>query len=95
MSVSNRTVRILTESLCDKVAAGEVVANLGTGHASGGAIAAIAVTATSGSLPTAAGTTVIAVAGTPTVVELLQYCTELNAKVNALRAALTAFGVTA
>lgn len=56
--------------------------------AAAAAVAAITVTPTSGSLPTANGAVTIANTATPTVVELLEYCTELNAKINAIRAAL-------
>ncbi len=49
---------------------------------------AVAVTATTGTLPTVDGAVTIANAATPTVAELLAYCTELNAKVAAITAAL-------
>lgn len=45
--------------------------------------APVTVTATSGSLPTPDGTVTIADATTPTVVELLEYCTELKAQLDA------------
>lgn len=48
----------------------------------------IASSATTGSLPTADGTIVIADAASPTVVELLAYCVELEAKYEALRSNL-------
>lgn len=48
------------------------------------------VTATTGTLPTPDGTTTIANAATPTVVELLDLCMELKAKVDAIRTALKA-----
>lgn len=54
------------------------------------ALTPITVTATTGSLPTPGGTVSIANTATPTVVELLDYCTELNTKLNALIAALKA-----
>jgi hypothetical protein len=60
-----------------------------------GAIANITSSATSGSLPTANGTVVIADAATPTVAELLEYCVELEAKVEAMLAALRAAGLIA
>ena len=49
---------------------------------------ALTITATTGTLPTAASTQVIADAATPTVVELLAAVVSLNAKVEALRTAL-------
>lgn len=57
----------------------------------GGALAgqtAVTATATTGTLPTPNGAVVIANTATPTVVELLEYCTELNAKIAAITAAL-------
>jgi hypothetical protein len=48
------------------------------------------VTATTGTLPTPDGATTIANAATPTVVELLELCMELKAKVDAIRTALKA-----
>ena len=49
---------------------------------------ALTITATTGTLPTAASTQVIADAATPTVAELLAAVVSLNAKVEALRTAL-------
>jgi hypothetical protein len=57
------------------------------------AVADLTVTATSGSLPTANGSVTIANAATPTVVELLEFCVELEAKVEALAARLRSAGV--
>lgn len=48
------------------------------------------VTYTSGSAPAAGGSLTIANSATPTVAELLDYVVELNAKVNAITAALKA-----
>jgi len=48
------------------------------------AAVALNVTATTGSLPTPDGAQVIANTATPTVVELLGYCTELKAKLDAI-----------
>lgn len=56
------------------------------------AIANLAVTATTGSLPTADGAVVIANTATPTVVELLEYCVELETKLEALLAAMRTSG---
>ena len=53
----------------------------------------IAVTYTSGSAPAASGALTIADATTPTVVELLDFCEELNAKVAALTDILEAHGL--
>ena len=44
----------------------------------------ITVTATTGSLPTANGAVTIADTATPTVVELLEFCMELKAKIDEL-----------
>ena len=60
-----------------------------------GAVAALTVTATTGTLPTANGTITIANAATPTVAELQEFCVELNARLNALRTALQASGALA
>ena len=59
------------------------------------AIADIATTATTGSLPTANGAVVIADTATPTVVELLEYCVELEVKLEAALAALRSLGLIA
>lgn len=61
----------------------------------GTAVAPLTVTAASGSLPTANGSVTIADATTPTVQELQEFCVELNARLNALRASLQAAGVLA
>lgn len=57
-------------------------------------VADIAITATTGTLPTAADTQTIADAATPTVAELLALCVSLNAKVNALNALCASIGIT-
>jgi hypothetical protein len=54
--------------------------------ARGAAVTRIARTATSGSLPVADGSITIANAATPTVAELLEYCTEIEAKLEELTA---------
>jgi hypothetical protein len=54
--------------------------------AQGSAITRLTRTATSGSLPVADGSITIANAATPTVVELLEYCTEIEAKLETLTA---------
>jgi hypothetical protein len=54
--------------------------------ARGSAVTRISRTATAGSLPTADGSITIANAATPTVAELLEYCTELEAKLEELTA---------
>lgn len=54
------------------------------------ALTANTVTATTGTLPTPDGATTIANAATPTVVELLDLCMEIKAKVDAMRTALKA-----
>lgn len=59
----------------------------------GAAVADIAVSATTGTLPTANGTVVIANAATPTVVELLEYCRELEATLEALLARVRTHGL--
>jgi len=59
------------------------------------AIADITTTATSGTLPTADGSVTIADAASPTNTELLEYCVELEAKLEAALAALRTTGVIA
>ena len=54
------------------------------------ALAAMTVTATAGTLPTANGSVTIANAATPTVAELLEFCMENQAKIAAIIAALKA-----
>ena len=54
------------------------------------ALAANTVTATTGTLPTPNGATTIANAATPTVAELLEFCTENRVKIAAIIAALKA-----
>ena len=58
-------------------------------------VADLAATATSGTLPTANGTMTIADAAAPTNAELLEYCRELEAKVNSLLAFASAHGLMA
>lgn len=58
--------------------------------AQGAAVPDLTTTATAGTLPTANGTITIANAAAPTVVELLEYCVELEAKVETLLARLRA-----
>jgi hypothetical protein len=59
------------------------------------AVADLTSTATSGSLPTPNGSITIANAATPTVVELLEYCVELEAKLEALLSRVRASGIIA
>jgi len=59
------------------------------------AIPDLTVTATTGTLPTANGSVTIADAATPTVVELLEYCTELEAKLELALARLRSLGLIA
>jgi hypothetical protein len=59
------------------------------------AIANITTTATTGTLPTADNTVTIANAATPTVVELLDYCVELEAKIEDLFGKLRTIGIIA
>lgn len=58
-------------------------------------VADLSATATTGTLPTADGTMAIADAASPTNAELLEYCRELEAKVNALLAFASAHGLMA
>jgi hypothetical protein len=93
MAISARTRQILESALADEGAAHELATSiLGT---PGAAIPALTVTASAGTLPATNSGLTIADAAIPTVGELLEFCVELNAKVNALRAALTAAGITA
>ena len=59
------------------------------------AVAEITTTATTGTLPTADGTVTIANASTPTVSELLEYCVELEAKLEAALGRLRDLGLIA
>ena len=59
------------------------------------AIADITTTATTGTLPTADGSVTIADAAAPTVSELLEYCVELESKMETALAALRTVGVIA
>lgn len=59
----------------------------------GGPVANLTVSATAGSLPTANGSVTIANAATPTVAELLEYCVELETKLEALFVALRTNGI--
>jgi hypothetical protein len=59
------------------------------------AIADLTTTATTGTLPTADGTVTIADAAAPTVDELLEYCVELEAKLEAALAHLRTLGLIA
>jgi hypothetical protein len=59
------------------------------------AIADLTVTATSGTLPTSDGSLTIADAAAPTNAELLEYCGEIEAKLESALAALRALGVIA
>lgn len=59
------------------------------------AVANITTTATSGSLPTPDGSVTIANAATPTVTELLEYCVELEAKLEAALGRLRDLGLIA
>ena len=58
-------------------------------------VADLSATATTGTLPTADGTMTIADAASPTNAELLEYCRELEAKVNSLLACASAHGLMA
>jgi hypothetical protein len=58
-------------------------------------VADLAATASSGTLPTANGTMTISNAASPTNAELLEYCRELEAKVNSLLAFASAHGLMA
>lgn len=99
MSISQRLATTLGIALADEASAIEIRTLL---NAAGGGqaitqqatIAKATVTATTGSLPTAGGSTTIANAATPTVSELLDYCTELKSKLDAVIDAIKAAGVT-
>ena len=58
-------------------------------------VADLSATATTGTLPVADGTMTIADAASPTNAELLEYCRELEAKVNSLLAFASAHGLMA
>lgn len=93
MSVSARTQNIIRQALADKPAGDEVISKLVGVKAA--AIAALTISATTGTLPTPNGSVTVANAATPTVSELLEAVMELNAKLDAIRAALTGAGVSA
>jgi hypothetical protein len=59
------------------------------------AVTDLTVTATTGSLPTANGAVTIADAAAPTVAELLEYCTEIESKLEALLSRLRSLGIIA
>ena len=59
-------------------------------RASIAALTTLTVTATTGTLPTPDGSVTIANAATPTVVELLEFCMELRAKVASLQTGIQA-----
>lgn len=59
------------------------------------AVANITTTATTGTLPTANGSVTIANAATPTVAELLEYCVELETKLEDLLGKLRTIGIIA
>lgn len=59
----------------------------------GAAVANLTVTATTGSLPTANGSVTIADTATPTVTELLEYCVELETKLEELLTVLRSVGL--
>ena len=59
------------------------------------AVANLTTAATSGSLPTADGSVTIANTATPTVTELLEYCVELEAKLEDLLGKLRTIGLIA
>jgi hypothetical protein len=59
------------------------------------AVADITTTATAGTLPTADGSVTVADADDPTKAELLEYCVELQAKLEAALAHLRTLGLIA
>jgi hypothetical protein len=93
MSVSQSTKSRLALALTSTDAANEILGELGTGSPSS-PVVPVTITATSGSLPSAGSTATVAVAGTPTVQELLQICMDLRANVVSLQAVLHAQGLT-
>lgn len=66
---------------------------LGDTPTQGAAIAGITITPTTGDLPTADGEVTIANTATPTVVELLELCVEINTKLDAALSALRTHGL--
>ena len=75
---------------------GDTIGFFGTAAAAQpAAIADITTTATTGTLPTPDGSVTIADAAAPTVDELLEYCTELEAKLETALAALRTLGLIA
>lgn len=84
----------LTAALADYELSADVAADAEAAIAAKTEIAALTagptVTYTAGSAPAVSGSLTIADSATPTVTELLDYIVELNAKVNAITAALKA-----
>lgn len=66
---------------------------LGEEPTRGADIAELTITPSAGSLPTANGAVTIANTATPTVVELLELCVEINAKLNDALSALRTHGL--
>lgn len=91
MTASFNLRNCLDVALTDPAATTELLASIVT---KGAAVTPFVLTASAGSFPVASGAFVIGNTATPTNVELLDCIVELNARVNALRAALTASGVT-
>ena len=58
-------------------------------------IADLSITYTTGSDPSTDGSIVVADTATPSAVELLEFCAQINAKVNLILDALDAYGITA
>lgn len=92
---AHETSLVCTDPTADRTitlpnASGTVLVN-----PSAAVVAPLTTTATTGSLPTADGTVTISDASTPTVTELLEYCVELETKLEAVLTKLTALGITA
>lgn len=95
---ANETKKITRDDLLEALgqgSAGLKVSGVKVIGAQVAAIAGLTVTASTGSLPTPDGSVTIAVASSPTVAELLEYCVELEAKLEAALSAMRAHGIIA
>jgi hypothetical protein len=97
MALSGRTVAALNNAFGDYVASQEMVGVCGNASrlaAAQSPVVVVSVTATTHTLPTADGTLTVADATTPTVAELLEYCTELKANITTIKTILHTHGLT-
>jgi len=91
------TLQVTVNTSGINLASGKTLSVAGTQvvGAQGAAVSDLTTTATAGTLPTADGAVTIANAASPTVTELLEYCVELEAKLETLLARVRAHGLIA